>query len=188
MNLLLLPSVDPAAPATIRWRVGPGLVRTSGDVDAARLPAPLRRLADEGVLRHVRLEPGSVSTTVADPARAATDGVRIRSALFEVLSAPGGWPDDTAGAGAQPAEAARLMSAAADAELADAVDCILHGEVAGYIASHGGHIDLVDVSDGVVSVSLTGNCHGCPAAGLTLGRHLARRLEREPGFRSLRQV
>ena len=32
----------------------------------------------------------------------------------------------------------------------------------------GGNIELVDVEGGVVTVRLTGACHGCPSAAMTL--------------------
>ncbi len=32
----------------------------------------------------------------------------------------------------------------------------------------GGNIELVDVTDGVVTVRLMGACHGCPSASMTL--------------------
>ncbi|MBN2383768.1 NifU family protein [bacterium] len=32
----------------------------------------------------------------------------------------------------------------------------------------GGNVELVDVQDGVVKVKLTGACHGCPMAQMTL--------------------
>lgn len=39
-----------------------------------------------------------------------------------------------------------------------------------YIHSHGGHIEVLDVRDGVVRVRLSGSCSGCTASAETLTR------------------
>ncbi len=36
------------------------------------------------------------------------------------------------------------------------------------LQADGGDVELVDVEDGVVKVRLTGACHGCPMATMTL--------------------
>lgn len=49
------------------------------------------------------------------------------------------------------------------------VEKLINEEVAPYLESHGGGIELVDVSDdGVVKVRLQGACAGCPGARATL--------------------
>ncbi len=47
------------------------------------------------------------------------------------------------------------------------------------LQSHGGDVELVDVSeeDGVVSVRLTGACVGCPMATMTLKAGIERALK-----------
>jgi Fe-S cluster biogenesis protein NfuA/nitrite reductase/ring-hydroxylating ferredoxin subunit len=37
-----------------------------------------------------------------------------------------------------------------------------------YLASHGGDVELVDISDGVVRLRLTGSCDGCSSSAATL--------------------
>jgi len=37
-----------------------------------------------------------------------------------------------------------------------------------YMASHGGHVELLCIPDGVVHLRLEGSCHGCPSSLLTL--------------------
>ncbi|PTR23600.1 Fe-S cluster biogenesis protein NfuA [Rhodococcus sp. OK519] len=37
-----------------------------------------------------------------------------------------------------------------------------------YLGSHGGDVELVDVTDGVVRLRLLGSCHGCPSSAVTL--------------------
>jgi len=50
----------------------------------------------------------------------------------------------------------------------DKVETVLN-EVRPSLQADGGDVELVDVSeDGVVKVRLTGACHGCPMAQMTL--------------------
>ncbi|MFM9376868.1 NifU family protein [Gordonia sp. VNK21] len=177
VHLTPLPPAD-GAPGCVDWRVGPGLVRAEADVPPDTAPAPVRALFDADVLAAVRIEPGRIRTRFTDGHSAEQDGAAVRSALFAVLSQPGGWP-------AGPQDAAEV-SAAADAEIAAAVRQVLADEFGAYTAVHGGRIDLVGVDDGVVTVSLGGACHGCSAAGRTLSENLALRLSRIPGYRTLR--
>jgi Fe-S cluster biogenesis protein NfuA len=37
-----------------------------------------------------------------------------------------------------------------------------------YLQSHGGSVELLAVSDGVVRLRMAGTCHGCPSSALTL--------------------
>lgn len=41
-------------------------------------------------------------------------------------------------------------------------------EVRPYLESHGGNVELLDVSDGVVRLALEGSCSGCPSSAMTL--------------------
>lgn len=55
-----------------------------------------------------------------------------------------------------------------------------------YIHSHGGHVSLLDVEDGVVRVELSGSCSGCTASEITLREGVEKALrEHYPGFVSL---
>jgi Fe-S cluster biogenesis protein NfuA len=46
------------------------------------------------------------------------------------------------------------------------------------LQADGGDVSLADVSeDGVVSVELTGACHGCPMSQITLSRGIERTLK-----------
>ena len=48
------------------------------------------------------------------------------------------------------------------------------------LQAHGGDVELVDVTDeGVVSVKLTGACHGCPGALMTLRMGVERLLKEQ---------
>lgn len=41
-------------------------------------------------------------------------------------------------------------------------------EIRPQLQADGGNIELVDVNNGTVTVRLTGACHGCPMAAMTL--------------------
>ncbi len=55
------------------------------------------------------------------------------------------------------------------------------------LQADGGDVELVDVSDdGVVKVKLTGACHGCPMAQMTLKNGIERLLKQEiPAIKSV---
>ena len=62
--------------------------------------------------------------------------------------------------------------AADDTEIAEQARVVV-ADVAEQVAhSHGGDITLIGVERGVVTVSLTGACDGCPAAAMTLHRRI----------------
>ena len=59
-------------------------------------------------------------------------------------------------------------------------------EVRPYIESHGGEVELLEVSDGAVHVRLSGACVGCAGSAITLRRGVEKALrEHYPGFREL---
>lgn len=43
----------------------------------------------------------------------------------------------------------------------------------------GGDVELVDVEDGVAKVKLTGACHGCPMAAMTLQMGIERKVKQD---------
>ncbi len=47
------------------------------------------------------------------------------------------------------------------------------------LLADGGNVQLVDVTDGVVKVKLTGACGGCPMATMTLKGGIERALKQE---------
>jgi Fe-S cluster biogenesis protein NfuA len=58
------------------------------------------------------------------------------------------------------------------------------------LQADGGDVELVDVEeDGVVKVKLTGACHGCPMAQMTLKNGIERFLKQEvPGVQTVISV
>src|SRR5262245_26459475 len=45
-----------------------------------------------------------------------------------------------------------------------------------YLQSHGGNVDLLSVTDGVVRLRLIGSCDGCPSSALTLKSAIERHI------------
>jgi Fe/S biogenesis protein NfuA len=54
--------------------------------------------------------------------------------------------------------------------LAQDVQRLIDLEINPAVAQHGGHIDLLDVSDGVAFVHMGGGCQGCGMASVTLAQ------------------
>ncbi|MDP1808618.1 MAG: NifU family protein [Actinomycetota bacterium] len=46
-----------------------------------------------------------------------------------------------------------------------------------HLQADGGDVELVDIDDGVVTVKLTGACHGCPMSQMTLKNGVERILK-----------
>ncbi|MCF6226520.1 MAG: NfuA family Fe-S biogenesis protein [Xanthomonadales bacterium] len=67
-----------------------------------------------------------------------------------------------------------------NAPLKDKVAWLIVTEVNPSLASHGGHVDLVDVSDeGVVLLRFGGGCHGCGMANVTLQNGIEKTLKEQ---------
>lgn len=59
-------------------------------------------------------------------------------------------------------------------------------EIRPQLQADGGDVELVDVIDGVVTVRLTGACHGCPMSQMTLKSGIERIIkEKVPGVTSV---
>ncbi|MBB4956529.1 Fe-S cluster biogenesis protein NfuA [Micromonospora polyrhachis] len=149
----------------MRWIIPAGLLSVTGAVAAA--PVPLATLLADGTLAEIVVEPAAVMTRLGHGRSWSTDAPRVRTAIHAALEEPAGW-----------IAANEPDSSGVDALLYPVVQGLLDGAVGQYARSHGGRIDLVDVRDGVVTVRLTGTCHGCPAAHLTLRHRLERDLRR----------
>jgi len=63
-------------------------------------------------------------------------------------------------------------------------------EVQAYARSHGGHIDLLGVSDaGEVKIRLRGTCRGCPMSSITIRLGIEERLRiLVPGVKKVTQI
>lgn len=156
-------------PTTVRWVVAAEwLPSVRGPVE--RAPDPLQAWLDDGRVVAVVVDPDAVVVTLDTNESWATAGPQIRRDLHEALHQPAGWVTR------QPAGSLRR-----DAE------SLIGGVVGQVAASHGGSIELVDVADGVVTVKLSGACHGCAAASVTLHDRLEEELRRRhPELREVR--
>lgn len=61
------------------------------------------------------------------------------------------------------------------------VEKIIGEKVKPYILEHGGDIAVTKIEDGIVYITLYGNCQGCPSAQLTTESVVAERLKEELG-------
>ena len=55
-------------------------------------------------------------------------------------------------------------------DLAASIQQFLDAEINPSVASHGGHIDLLDVTEGIAYIHMGGGCQGCGMASVTLGQ------------------
>jgi Fe-S cluster biogenesis protein NfuA len=58
----------------------------------------------------------------------------------------------------------------------DKVEAVLD-EIRPALMADGGNVQLIDVSNGIVKVKLTGACGGCPMASMTLRHGIERALK-----------
>ena len=84
----------------------------------------------------------------------AADRPAVRTALTDALRTP------ATGSRARRSPVPRVLGRA----IADIARDVIRTQVGDYVRSHGGRIELIDVSDGVVTVDLGGACRGCRAA------------------------
>ncbi|GAA1881253.1 NifU family protein [Williamsia serinedens] len=158
-------------PATVRWVVPAGLLSVVG-VPAA-LPPALADLARDGVVESVTVESSAVLVTLTPGHTWRAVGTRVRAALSADLEDPSAW------SAAAPTTDDDVLRAAAHE--------VLDGDVGAFVASHGGALRVVDVTDGVITVDLAGACSHCPAADVTLTDRFADAVRaRAPQLRTVR--
>lgn len=147
------PEAVPGMPDTLRWVVPAGTLDFVGE--PARVPTPLQKLYDAGVLAgSVTVEPTGILLRVAPGRSWRTEGAGVRTALQAALGVPEQW--------VRPAEASSQDLVRA------AVQEVLAGEVGDYVRGHGGRIEVLDVFEDRVTIALGGACEGCPASGFTI--------------------
>lgn len=166
------PQRCPGRADRLRWITPAGVLPLTGT--PAAVPAGLTALLRDGTLAEISVEAAAVVTTLADGQDWSRHGTRVRSALHEALAQPEEWT---------PGE---VRDEDRDEELRAAATAVIDGQAGELALSHGGHIELVDVHDGVVTVTMTGACRGCPAAGITLRHRLADQIRRRcPDLRAV---
>ncbi len=74
------------------------------------------------------------------------------------------------------------------ANLNDDVEAAL-GKIREGLRVDGGDVELVDISDGIVSVRLQGHCAGCPFSQMTLKNFIEKELMKSvPGVKGVQSV
>lgn len=158
-------------PATVRWVVPAGLLTVVGA--PAALPPALADLARDGIVESVTVESSAVLVTLRHGHTWRSEGGRVRAALCADLERPADWSS------VEPTGSDDVLRAAARE--------VLDGDVGAFVASHGGALTVVDVTDGIVTVDLAGACAHCPAADLTLTDRFADAVRaRAPQLREVR--
>ena len=139
--------------SAVRWLMPAGTLDFVGEASA--VPGQVQELLDDGTLAGLTVEPTAIRTRIGGGRSWASDGARVRAALQQSLGATDQWvamhPDITG-----------------DDVLRMAAEQVIAGQVGDYIRSHGGAVEILDVSDGHVEVQLMGSCQHCPAAELTM--------------------
>ena len=119
------------------------LLRASGE---------LGRLLDTGVLHDACCEPHALRLALRHPLSWREHGAHVREAIREAVADVADWQTDGDRAGVL-----RMI-----------VEDVLAGPVGRYVASHGGSIEVADVTEDTVSVVFRGACGHCPASDQTL--------------------
>ncbi len=179
MNAIRMHTEQTADPDAFDWVVRDDLVtgamsfEPNDPADLTQLPAELAALLNDGTLTRIVVQDGRITVWRA-PAREWPDiAPRVQAAILAELSDVGG------------IHVAR-KEGLSDGLLASGVQRILDNEIGELVASHGGFIRLVGVSDGVVSLRLAGACKGCSSSELTLKAGIESQLRRR--FADLKRV
>ncbi|MFA5032412.1 MAG: NifU family protein [bacterium] len=56
------------------------------------------------------------------------------------------------------------------------IEKILNERIRPLLARDGGNVEVIEVKDGVVKVKLTGACHGCPMAQVTITKLVEKKI------------
>lgn len=73
-----------------------------------------------------------------------------------------------------------------NSEITTEITAFIQQYVSPYVESHGGKITFENFLDGIVTVSLTGACHGCSARCITIQAYVNRMLRKQ--FREVDKV
>lgn len=147
MTRTLHPQAVPGQPSAVRWVVHVDL--PVGRVISA--PGTVGPMLEYGVLAKMFVDRGGVWTWLDEGRTWTEHGPRIRDALAAAVDLPG-WE----------------IEEGSDELLGLIARDILEGELAGYVASHGGIITVAAVKDDRLALDFGGACEDCPAAGTTL--------------------
>lgn len=157
-------------PQCMRWSTL-GAALPAGTVVSTNSSAD--ELLDDVTITALLAEPTGIWVWLAASQSWRGAGERITSALADALRNVASWDvaqDD-------------------DAILSHIARDVIAHDLADFIASHGGAIEVVDVHDGVVNVSFSGACARCELAEVTLHLRLEKAIrERFPPLVEVRDI
>jgi len=151
-------------PQRVRWVIDHDHLPAPGRVQWA--PGRLGQLQDDGVIEELTVAGSEIAIMLGPQQSWRAHGEEIRAALDEALREPGRW---------------RVAPAEPTDDLTRAVQELLDGPIGDIAVSHGGAIELVEVTGDQVLVRMSGACHGCPASDSTLYDRLQHELRRRFG-------
>lgn len=143
-------------------------------VAEAAAAVSLASLVESGVVTRIVSEPRAIWVWLAAGYEWREWAPSVDAALRAACMMPGG--EGTRGEGA-PGEGARaaghILFSRGGPEVADQVlhlvaRDVVYGQLAPYIASHGGEVNVGEVRDGAVYVTFGGACGHCPLSDVTL--------------------
>ena len=136
------PDITARISAVVEETIGPAVIARGGSIRVASVDGGRVTLEADG-------SPGAIVPMVA------RIEAMLRTAVPEITEVKVRWPGDT------PARDG-------GADLASRVQRVLDEDVNRAVAAHGGHVTLVDATDGRVRLRLEGGCQGCSLAEVTL--------------------
>ncbi len=163
-------------PDLMDWLLPPGTFHVAGPVLCA--PGEFGAMLGDGTITHAVVQPGGAQLLVRLRAGVSwrQAGAGVRTALHTALARRDEWVigDEVPDRNEHPPQGPDRCET--DELLREAVGAVLSGEFGEYLRSHGGSLELLDVTGGVVSVRFHGACHGCPAVSLTTQKRFERTL------------
>lgn len=160
MKRAIHPQPVPGEPRAIRWVTEVDL--PVGEVRKA--PGTLGPILEYGVLTRMMVERGGVWTWLSEEHTWTDHGPRVRDAVSAALDLEG-WE----------------ITDGSEDLLGLLAREVLEGELASYVASHGGHITVASSTPTELTLDFAGACEDCPAAGATLHERIEKRVrERYP--------
>jgi len=169
-KLPIHPEAVPGESQAVRWVVPTGGVAV-GDVRGA--PGSLGSMLEYGVLSRAMVEADGVWTWLASDQAWSSVGSKVRDAIVASLAEEDGWD-------VEPGSADLLGYISRD---------VVEHQLAAYIASHGGQIQVVDNDAETVEVDFGGACQDCPAAGQTLHQRIETAIRaRYPQLKTVKRV
>ena len=169
-KLPIHPEAVPGDPQAVRWVVPTGGVPV-GEVRGA--PGSFGSMLEYGVISRAMVEADGVWTWLASDQAWSRVGSKVRDAIVASLAEEEGWD-------VEPGSADLLGYISRD---------VVEHQLAAYIASHGGQIQVVDNDAETVEVDFGGACQDCPAAGQTLHQRIETAIRaRYPQLKTVKRV